>query len=62
VLEIEDADAVVSRGADTPVSESYELQARHFLSFVAGEAPASVDAGAGAESVRLAAAIRAAAR
>lgn len=62
VLELEDASAVNSVVADTPVSESYARQARHFLRFVAGEAPAPVDTETGARSVQLAAAIRGAAR
>jgi predicted dehydrogenase len=62
VIEIEDASGVECLAADSPVSASYERQAEHFLRFVAGEAAPPVDADEGARSVRLAAAIRDAAR
>ena len=62
VLEIEDADGVDSRPATTPLALSYERQAKHFLAFVREEVAATVDAATGADSVRLADAIRDAAR
>ena len=62
VIEVEDGGGVESTPADVPVAESYRRQAEHFLRFVTGEAKAPVDAAEGARSVRLAEAIRAAAR
>jgi predicted dehydrogenase len=62
LIEIEDASGVECLAADALVSESYERQAQHFLRFVVGEATPPVDASEGARSVRLAAAIRDAAR
>jgi predicted dehydrogenase len=58
---VEIAEAVLSEPATTPVLESYERQADRFLAFVAGQAPAPVDAAEGARSVALADAIRRAA-
>jgi predicted dehydrogenase len=62
VIEVEDANGVESFPGDMPVAESYRRQAEHFLRFVAGDAIPPVDAAEGARSVRLAAAIRDAAR
>jgi predicted dehydrogenase len=62
VIEVEDAGGVESLVADTPVADSYRKQAQHFLRFVAGDAVPPVDAAEGARSVRLADAIRDAAR
>jgi predicted dehydrogenase len=62
VLEVEDERGVESNPADTPVAVSYRKQAEHFLRFLNGDAAAPVDAAEGARSVRLAAAIRDAAR
>ncbi len=62
VIEVEDAGGVESHRADTPVSESYRKQAEYFLRFLAGEVQPPVDAAEGARSLRLAEAIRDAAR
>ena len=59
VIEIEDGDDVERIDADVPLERSYEAEARHFLSFVDGEAPASVDVDAALASLRLTDAIRA---
>jgi predicted dehydrogenase len=61
VVEIEDNEALLSEPATIPVLESYQRQADRFLAFIAGEAPAPVDAAEGARSVALADAIRRAA-
>jgi predicted dehydrogenase len=62
VLEIEDAEGVESQPAQVPVDRSYEAEARAFLAFVTDDVPPPVDAAGGARSVRLAHAIRTAAR
>lgn len=59
ILEVEDDADLRADVDETPVSRSYELEAEHFLAFVNGDVPASVDAATGAASVRLAAEIRA---
>jgi predicted dehydrogenase len=61
VIEIEDADGIDRTPATEPVGRSYERQAERFLDYVAGREGATVTAAEGAHSVRLAAAIRAAA-
>ena len=61
VVELEGSDGVRSWPATTPVSASYEREAERFLAFVDG-APPVVGGAEGAQSVRLADAIRSAAR
>lgn len=61
ILEVEDAGTVTAETDATSVGRSYELEAEHFLAFVAGRAGPSVDGATGAASVRLADAIRSAA-
>jgi len=61
-LEVETADELRTETVDAPVALSYQRQAERFLAFVAGDAAPPVDAVTGAASVRLAAAIRSAAR
>lgn len=58
VVEIEDADGVVTEAADTPVARSYTRQAERFLAWLRGEAAPPVDAATGAASVSLAERIR----
>jgi predicted dehydrogenase len=62
VLEVEDADGVAAETATTPVLDSYVRQAERFLAFVRDGTAPPVDAAEGARSVRMAAAIRRAAR
>jgi predicted dehydrogenase len=62
VIEVEEGDHLESQPAVTPVGRSYERQAERFLAFVTGDLPPPVDAAEGARSVRLASAIRDAAR
>ena len=62
VLELETAERVETTPADTPVDRSYEREAQAFLDLIAGTAPAPVDGATGAVSLRLAEAIRVAAR
>ena len=61
VLEVEDAEQLTSEPDATPVARSYELEAEHFLAFVAGDAAPSVDGPTAAASILLADAIRQAA-
>jgi predicted dehydrogenase len=60
VIELEDAAGVAVEPADTPLAESYRVQARVFLDWIAGDAAPPVDGATGAASVRLADRIRAA--
>ena len=62
VIEVEDATGVRSEEAATPVAESYRRQAEAFVAWLGGGPPLPVDAAAGIASLRLADAIRAAAR
>jgi predicted dehydrogenase len=62
VIEVEDSGGVDRQSIDTPVTRSYERQAERFMAFVSGDSPAPVGAAEGALSVRLAGAIRHAAR
>ena len=62
VREIEDGDSVRTEDASTPVAQSYQREAEHFLAFVRGERAPVVDARAGAQSLELARRIRAAHR
>jgi len=61
VVEVEDAVQVRAEEDATPISRSYELEAEHFLAFVAGRAAPPVDGPAAAASIRLADDIRRAA-
>ena len=62
VVELETADDVETTRADIPVDVSYQREAEAFLALVAGTGTAPVDGPTGAASLRLADAIRAAAR
>lgn len=62
VIEVEDADDVVTEEAATPVGVSYEREAELLLAWVRGECLPPVDGPTGAASVLLADAIRHAAR
>lgn len=62
VVEVEDGSGVLAESADTPIQESYELEAQRFIAFLANGTPPPVDASAGADSVRLADRIRSAAQ
>lgn len=62
ILEVEDAGGVRAEAMNMPLDTSYEREAAAFLAWIAGGDPLPVDSATGAASVRLAAAIRAAAR
>lgn len=57
-IEVEDATSLVCEPAETPVQDSYRLQAEHFLAWLEGRAEPPVDAETAAVSVRLADQIR----
>jgi predicted dehydrogenase len=61
-LEVESGDGRQVERIDVPVSRSYELEAAHFLEWVAGRATPPVGAAEGLASLRLAGAIASAAR